>query len=231
MSAALQRADWEALQVAFLFHDIGEPMLAAIASKATVIVLGEGDFLFQQASPAERFFLVVAGRIGLLHTNASGDEKVIEIIGPGQTFAEALMFLGAARYPVGARALGVSRLISFDSAHFLAQLHASTELCFRLMANLSMRLHRLLGEVEALSQQSAVARIVNFLLAQVPEGAVSPVSIALPAPKNVVASRLSIKPETLSRLLHDLVAARIIRVDGPLIEIFDLKALSLFSAS
>ncbi|MBI2801384.1 MAG: winged helix-turn-helix domain-containing protein [Gammaproteobacteria bacterium] len=72
---------------------------------------------------------------------------------------------------------------------------------------------------------------MNFLLAPIPEGAVSPTAIALPVPKQVIASRLSSKPETLSRILHELAHAGIVEVNGPLVEIIDIKALTRFAAA
>ncbi|MBI2801385.1 MAG: hypothetical protein HYX63_14085 [Gammaproteobacteria bacterium] len=61
------------------------------------------------------------------------------------------MFMGATRYPVSARALGI--IIALNCRSFIESLRASTDLCFRLMANMSVRLQRLLGEVEALTQR------------------------------------------------------------------------------
>lgn len=231
MGEQLTRRDLEALGQTFMFRGIDTPMLNQILDSAAAVVVAESDYLFRQGAAADRFFLVVAGQIGLSRGAVNGDEKIVEIIGPGQTFAEALMFMGAARYPVSARALGTSRLIALNCRSFIESLRASTDLCFRLMANMSVRLHRLLGEVEALTQQSAAVRVVNFLLAQIPEGAVSPTSIALPAPKQVIASRLSIKPETLSRILHELTHAGIIEVKASLIEIIDIKALTRFASA
>lgn len=226
----LERVDLEMIRKAPLFEGLEQDSLEQLTAGATVEVLQEGAQLFRQGDIAARFFLVVAGQMALTRASPHGDEKVIELLGPGQTFAEALMFMGAPRYPVNARALGTTRVVALDNATFTSILRASVDLCFRLLANMSVRLHRLLGEVEALTLQSAAVRIVNFLLAQLPEGAVSPTSVALPVPKHVIASRLSIKPETFSRILHEMTAAGVIVVKGPLIEIGDIKALTRYGS-
>jgi CRP-like cAMP-binding protein len=225
----LERVDLEMIRKAPLFESLEQEALQQLAAGATVEVLAEGAQLFRQGELASRFFLVVAGQVALTRASPHGDEKVIELLGPGQTFAEALMFMGAPRYPVNARALGTTRVVALDSRNFTEILRASVDLCFRLMANMSVRLHRLLGEVEALTLQSAAVRIVNFLLEQLPEGALSPASVALPVPKHVIASRLSIKPETFSRILHEMTVAGVIVVQGPLIEINDIKTLTRYA--
>ena len=52
-----------------------------------------GELLIRQGQPAERFFLVLKGRVKLYRISADGQEKVVEIIQAGQTFAEAVMFM------------------------------------------------------------------------------------------------------------------------------------------
>lgn len=224
----LERADLDMIRRAPLFEGLAEESLMQLIADADVELLPEGARLFRQGDPASRFFLVVAGQIALTRASSHGDEKVIELLAPGQTFAEAVMFMGAPRYPVNARALGTTRVVALGNANFTTLLRGSIDVCFCLLANLSVRLHRLLGEVESLTLQSATVRLVNFLLAQLPEAAVSPASIALPVPKHIIASRLSIKPETFSRILHEMATAGVIEVQGPLIEIKDIKALTRY---
>jgi CRP-like cAMP-binding protein len=69
----------------------------------------------------------------LFRLAADGDEKVIELIGPGQTFAEALLFMGTGRYPVCAAAVSPARLVAIDAADFAVMLRESPETCFALL--------------------------------------------------------------------------------------------------
>ncbi|MCP4043959.1 MAG: cyclic nucleotide-binding domain-containing protein, partial [Gammaproteobacteria bacterium] len=55
--------------------------------------LGKGDSLFTMGDPARSFFLMQKGQIKLYRLASSGQEKIIEIIRPGHTFAEAVMFM------------------------------------------------------------------------------------------------------------------------------------------
>lgn len=192
------------------------------------VSLAPGELLFQHGQPATRFYYLVSGMLVLKRISADGDEKIIEIVRPGQTFAEAIMFMGAQTYPVTAAAIERSELLAFDSAAFKELVGESIDTCFRLMADMSRRLRRWINEVDSLTLQNATCRTVNFLLYQVPEGATSPVQIELPAPKHIIASRLSITPETFSRILRQLVDDGLIGVAGQAVTIHDLKALTRY---
>lgn len=150
----------------------------------------------------------------------------MEIVNPGQTFAEALMFHEMPSYPLSAQALLDSELVVINARGFLEFLSGSVESCFKVMGSLSVRLRKLLGEIDALTLQNADLRVANYLSqllteADGEEGAV----VTLPAAKNVIASRLSIQPETLSRSLNTLSAKGIIEVDGLNIRVPDVQAL------
>lgn len=209
-----------------LFRELSEPQLERMRRVARRHRLDAGEVLFEHGTHANRFFYLVGGRIVLKRVSIEGDEKIIELVRPGQTFAEAIMFMGQQTYPVTAAAIESSELLSFENATFKALLHESTETCFRLMADLSRRLRRWVNEVDALTLQNATCRTVNFLLYQIPEGSTSPVTILLPGPKHIIASRLSMKPETFSRILRELVDEELILVDGLTIRVADIKALT-----
>ena len=101
-----------------------------------------------------------------------------------------------------------------DSAAYLELLRGSTESCFRLMADMSQRLKHLITEIEVLSLQNAAYRLANFLWKRWESERPADGFIELRVPKGVIASRLSVTPETLSRTLHGFTEQGLIRVDG-----------------
>lgn len=212
----------EDLKRCFLFADLGLPQLQRIAKNAVRIRLDEGDALFQQGDPATRFYLVASGQIKLFRLSPTGNEKVIDIVIPGSTFAEALMFLKAPHYPVGAQALQTSEVISIDAVDFADMLKGSVTTCFVMMGSMSQRLRGKLREIDELSLHSATCRVAAYLVKQAPP---ETDSFELPVAKQVVASRLSVKPETFSRIVKNLTGAGVIRVVGSRVTICDREAL------
>ena len=204
-----------------LFARLTEAQLKRVATHAQRLRLEEGEALFEQGDPATRFYLMLSGQIKLYRLSPAGNEKVIEIVVGGQTFAEALMFLEQPTYPVGAQALQPVELISLDARDFLSMLSESVSTCFVLMADMSKRLRRLIGEIDDLTLHSATCRVAGYLLAQMSD---SP-NFSLKVPKQVLASRLSVKPETFSRIIKQLSKDGVLEVKGSQVRIQDRAAL------
>ena len=211
-----------------LFNGVSDTELAKIKEGIQPVQLAEGEHLFNQGQPADRFFMLRRGQVKLYRLSPTGNEKVIEIIRPGQCFAEAVMFMDVQRYPVNAQALVPAELFAINNRNFLSVLRESVDTCFRVMADMSVRLHHRLNEIDALTLQNATLRLVNYLLVQVPKGAEDEAEVSLPAAKNIIASRLSVQPETLSRILHSLSEQGLISVKGLSVHIHDLKKLRAY---
>lgn len=213
------------LRAVYLLSGMNPVQFDNIVQTSRQTTLKEGETLFEQGDEAKRFFLVRRGQIKLFRISPDGLEKVIEIISPGQTFAEAVMFLERSSYPVSAAALHATELISFDSASYMDILRHSVDSCFRLLADLSIRLHTRINEVEALSVQNATLRLVDYLLRHSVTADDNSAEVILDLPKYVLASRLSVTPESLSRILHGMQKSGLVSVEGQNIHIHDTESL------
>lgn len=227
---SLNPTQLESLKQAPLFRSLTDQQLQQLQPYLTSRNQKLGEQLFHEGQPAESFFLLLKGQIKLYRVSPTGNEKVIEIVRPGQTFAEALLFLDTPAYPLSAQNLSDVELVVINSRGFRQFLTESTDTCFRVMGNISIRLRQLLNEIDALTLQNATLRLVNYLLYLVPEGEGGKTDITLPAAKNIIASRLSIQPETLSRILAGLSSRHLISVDGLNICIHDIEALRAYEA-
>lgn len=212
----------EELRKGPLFARLTPEQLERVAARARRVSLHDGQALFEQGDRAERFFLVLRGQAKLFLLSPDGNEKVIDIVSAGNTFAEALMFLDRPRYPVGATALGPVELLAIDSRDFLSMLRGSVDTCLLLLGDMSQRLRRLIHEIDELSLRSATCRVAAYLLHIAPEEVDR---FRLEVPKGVVASRLSVKPETFSRIIKTLSQEGILSVHGSEVRIHDRGAL------
>ena len=213
------------LRRCYLFAALDDAQLHSVTASMQEISLDEGRILFEHGQPADRFFLLLDGQIKLYRLSEEGDEKVIEIVRPGQTFAEAVMFMSGRVYPVNADALTNCRLLAFSNAAVKDMLRSSVDTCFKLMGDMSQRLHRLLNEIDSLTLHNATYRLVSYLLSELPENVLQSPEIVLTTPKHIIASRLSIKPETFSRILTRLQRDGLIVVRGNSIVLADLGRL------
>lgn len=228
--AGMTKEQEKMLRSNHLFRALSDEQMQQLEPHISTKSLQQGEHLFEEGSEASHFYLVAKGQIKLYRLAPSGQEKVIEIVRPGQSFAEALMFLDLPTYPVHAQALTGGELFVIKNKGFLELLAGSVETCFHVMADISVRLKGLLNEIDALTLQNASLRLVNFLLylVQEQETGEGGVEITLPAAKNIIASRLSIQPETLSRILSNLSNKGLISVDGLNITVHDAEQLRTY---
>ncbi len=219
------------LRDTYLFSQLDEQQLERVRGMSHRVTLEDGEALFEIGDPAKRFFMVTEGQIKLSRLSMNGNEKVIEVVSAGFTFAEALMFQERPHYPVRAVAIGSTSLLSIDSMAFLKLLRESVDTCFRLMGDMSQRLRQLIKEIDDLTLQSATGRVAGFLCGKYMNRGETRVAFDLDTPKGVLASRLSVKPETFSRILSNFSSQGLVRVKGGHIEILDPDRLREYAQS
>lgn len=207
-----------------LFRDLSAAEIERIALGTHEIRAERGRTLFRRGDPCDGFHLVVFGQVKLVVAAPTGIEKVVDIIGPGMTFGEALMFMERP-YVVSAVTLADSLLLHVGSQALFGELEREPRFARRMLAGLSCRLHMLVKDVEALTLQSATQRVIGYL-ATLEEGTGR--RVTLPAQKSLVASRLNLTPEYFSRILHELQDVGVLRIDGRDIEILDSARLRSF---
>ncbi|MDA8095842.1 MAG: Crp/Fnr family transcriptional regulator [Betaproteobacteria bacterium] len=220
----LDRPDIERFRHTYLFTALTDEEIDKVAAHARTRECRPGEILFTQGAPCHHFFHVEAGVIKLYRLSPSGEEKVMELIGPNHLFAEAVVFMGG-RYPVHAEAVEAARLIAFDSTNFMELLRSNMDLCFRLMSSMSMRMHALINDIDRLTLHSGTERLIQYLLDQLPHDGTAPPSIRLGVPKQVIASRLGVQPETLSRILARLRNEGLLEIHDDTVVLKSLEAL------
>lgn len=206
-----------------LFRQLGPGDIAHLAQGCRELRPRKGEIVFQKGDPSHGFYVVAHGQIKLAFPSAQGAEKVVEIIGAGGSFGEAVMFMEKP-YPLFAQTLADSLLLHISKQALFDAIAHDSVFARKMLAGLSIRLHGLIQDVEAYSSLSGAQRLVGYLL-QHESGAHGALELDLPASKQVIASRLNLTPETFSRILHHLTDAGLIRVEGRRISIPDVDAL------
>ena len=218
----------ELLRQVYVFEALDDAQLHEMIKSSHHVRLDPHETLFERGELAERFYLLESGEVKLFQVSIDGYEKIFEIVQPGQTFAEALMFVDHPRYPVSGGAITGSELYSFDMRVFRNILKHSNETCFRVMNGMSTRLHGCIREINSLALRNATYRLVNYLLEQLPPKAQASPTIHLEHKKSIIAAQLSIQPETFSRILARLVKNGIITVTRQDITVHNVHGLRDF---
>jgi CRP-like cAMP-binding protein len=212
-----------ALRDVALFSELPESLLDAVAADTREQWLSRGEMLFRAGEPCTAFFCVLAGQVKLTVAGGGGAEKVLEIVAPGETFAEAVMFAHRP-YPVTATALSATRLLVVGSRMVHDLISRDPDFARLMLVGMSVRLHSLVRQIASVSLSSAAERVADLVLSLPGSRPGSPV-VELPAGKAVLASRLNLSPEHFSRTLRDLADAGLIRVDGRRVTVLDVIRL------
>lgn len=205
-----------------LFATIAADDIARLAKTASVMVFGRGQQIFEHGAPAERFYAILSGWVKVSNIDVHGNEAILGLFAVGETFAEAAMFMGAG-YPANAEAIEDTTLIAFDRKLFVGEITEHSDLALGMLGSLSRHLHRLTRDVEQLQIQSGDQRLAAFLLNLCPVGA-DKTAITLPYDKSLIAGRLGMKPETLSRAFAKLRGYGV-QVKGTQVIVSEVKRL------
>lgn len=224
MISNVTNQDLQGLRRCYLFSGLEDAQFNEVLEHASTVELLQGQILFNQGDAANAFYWVADGVIRLYRASPQGDEKVIELAGPNRLFAEAVLFMGG-QFPVNAAAQVPSRLIAFDGRTFKEWLTKDARRCFLLMAGMSSRLHKLVNEIDRLTLMKGSDRLLQYLLDHSDPDDSGRQKVEWEAPKQVIASRIGVKPETLSRLLHKLSDQGCIELDGNALYIKDAARL------
>lgn len=210
-----------------LFGELSEADIDRVSRYTREKRLAKGELLFQRGDPAHGFYFVVTGQVKLAFSSAQGNEKVVEVIGPRQSFGEAVMFMNRP-YPVYAEALLDSLLLHIGQNVVSELIDQDSSFARKLLAGLAIRLHSMVRDVETYSQRSSTQRVIGYLLQQSDQSGEGGREFDLAVSKQVIASRLNLTPETLSRIFHDLSEAGLVTVRGKHITLHDPVRLARY---
>jgi len=225
------KANAEALQIERLlaqvapFDTLSPPRLAAVVRRARLQRVARGGRVMQRGKETAGLFAVARGAVKIALGGADGTERVLNFVGQGETFGEAAALLGSTA-AADASALADSLLVVVASRplHALMRDTSFAQAMARLLAS---RLLHLLGELESSALHAADARLAAYLLELgKPAADGAGWSARLPATKTLVAARLGIKKETLSRLFRELALQGLIAVARRDIALLDRERLA-----
>jgi len=209
-----------------LFSGLSERAFQALGERMRAVEVAAGETLFIQDEPADRFMILLDGWVKLYRLSEDGAEAVVNVVAPGETFAEAAMFAQGS-FPVCAEAVTAARCLSIAADDFAVAAASDREAVFGILGSLSLRLRQLVRQIESLQVKSAPARLAEFLLGLLPPGSASG-GIDLPLNKGLIARRLGMRPETLSRALVRLREEGVETRDGKLF-VADVPTLRRFA--
>jgi len=215
----------DVLRQSWLFSKLTDTQLDKVYQHSQLIHLDTCQILFRQGQIIKHFYLVLSGKIKLYRLSHDGQEKIIEFLRTGDVLAESIMFIDEPNYPANTAALVSSEVLRIDATVFKKLLQESPETSLILLAEMSTKLHKFIYEIDAIALHTGTRRLAHYFLQnslQMGE------SFELDAPKNMIAARLSITPETFSRIVKSMSSQGILSVNAYWVTIHDKSKLQEF---
>ena len=221
----------DAIRRTALFGKAGQRELSAVAERAIVKHVRQGDCLFLEGARAEGLYVVVEGVIRAFRGSGEGREQVIHVERAGATIGEVPMFDNGT-YPSTAAAEedSIVLFIGKQDVHRLCMEHP--QIALSALEVLAGRLRRAAGLIENLSLHEVDQRLARLLLEEAayhgqPTYKGMVFELALTNPQ--IAARIGTVREVVSRALGRLQENDLIVVEGRRISIPNRAALEVYA--
>lgn len=230
-SVMLDAADFARVRDVPMFRHMDPEVAAAVLAGAVPKRWDRGIGVVTQGEPADAFYVVLEGWVKLYRLLPDGSETVVAVMTTGDSFAEAVMFMGG-RYPVSVDTVTEARLLRIEAATLRAAMKADGRVAIALLASIAHHTETLSEQVEVIKARAAPQRVADFLVGNAyrtfGREASGAVTLTLPYDKALIARRLGMTPESFSRALATLRGEGI-RIRRESIEISDLGHLDAYS--
>lgn len=210
----------------YMFSELKPAQIEPLVAGTRLLEVPRGATLFNRGDLANGFYLLVEGQVKLGVTSPQGDEKVIGLIQPGESFGEAVLFLERP-FPIYAQATLDAKVLLITKDAIFDILENDAVVVRRMLAGISARNRQLVNDIESISLQNSTQRLIGYLI-QISTDSPNPEHVQLPANKMTIASMLNITPETLSRVMLRLQNTGLIEVNGKEIMITNIAGLRNF---
>ncbi|MDT8328590.1 MAG: Crp/Fnr family transcriptional regulator [Roseovarius sp.] len=185
-----------------LMKPLPSAVAEALLSDATPRDFARGETIFLQDEKATVVHVVLDGWVKLYRIAPNGNETVVNVFTRGHSFGEAVAFR-LKPYPVSAEAVTDCTLLQISARRFISMLEREPEMAIAVVASTFQHLHDLVGQVEQIKSQTGAQRVADFLIRLCTCTSGSCV-VTLPYDKLLIAGRLGMKPESLSRAFAKL---------------------------
>ncbi|MBJ7413994.1 MAG: cyclic nucleotide-binding domain-containing protein [Niveispirillum sp.] len=182
-----------------MFRQVETQQLSALAARGSLQRYPRGTLLFQEGDRADFLMVLLEGGVELFARDQAGSETVVETLFPVDSFILAAALTGAPSL-MSARTLLPSRVLLLDAEIFRHAVAADPALSAPVMAELAQHFRRLVRQIKDLKLRTGVQRLGCYVLGLAGEGD----EVVLPVDKRILASRLGMTAENLSRAFSTL---------------------------
>jgi CRP-like cAMP-binding protein len=205
-----------------LFRMLNERQLEEVIANTASLRVRQNTCVVNQGDAPDGTFWVVYGQVKIALCSKQGSEKTLEILGANTCFGLGEMLLDRPHLAL-VKTTADTMLLHTDRQAIMQVAEQNFEFARELMVCVGRQFYGLVRDIDAYSQ-TAKQRLVGYLMRQLQNEGCD--EFQLVASKALIASRLSLTPETLSRLFHELADDGLIAVAGRKITILNREKIA-----
>lgn len=211
-----------------LFSELDNEILSLIASGVIEKDFGKNNIIFLEGQKASAVYFIKRGKIKLSKMSEQGKEVIVHILGPGDIFAEVILFQKNTTYPVTAEVIEEAKVGMIKNDDMEKIILKKPQVAVELIRVLTEKIMVMQERIRHLGSNDAVDRTIQVLLTlasghgtKTPKG----IQICVNITRQDLASFVGTTRETISRVLSKLANASIVDITGKNIIITDLAGL------
>ncbi|MCG6903238.1 MAG: Crp/Fnr family transcriptional regulator [Rhodobacter sp.] len=205
-----------------LLRNLPELAVDVLIRKAVWKTYDRGATVFLQGETATSIHIVIQGWAKIYRIAANGSEAVVNVFTKGGSFGEAVALRGLP-YPVSAETVTECEIMHIPATALTTLIRHDPEIAITILAATFVHLQSLVEQIEQMKAQTGAQRVAEFLLELCNRRSGSCV-VNLPYDKILIAGRLGMKPESLSRAFSKLRVVGVL-VEGSIAAIEDVAKL------
>jgi CRP/FNR family transcriptional regulator len=213
-----------------VFEDLDPADLVMIDRVTTERRIVRGAKVFAESDPGEGFHFIRSGKVKIIKLAADGREHILNILGPGEVFAEVLLF-NDAPYPATAIAVEDSMVGVIRNRELEALLTEHPRLAVHIIRVMSKKLLYIQSKVKSFAladSQAKVAQTLEYLLDRYGRQTGRGVEVALEINRQDIANMSGTTRETVSRVFRTLKDDGVLEDDDRRIIVREPRRLRLY---
>lgn len=205
------------LQDFYLFSDLDSDAAKNISAKVKKNRYKSGNIIFYKGDSSQNIHILMDGSVKLYKYNSFNEEVVLHYLKSQSLIGEMATFENIP-YPANCMAEGDVEIWSINKDDFLAILSNNPDLTLKIISSMSKKIKILEKSIDLNISKNSTQRVAALILENK--------KIFEELSRVKIASKLNMKPETLSRTMKKLKESNIIEIEKKVIHILDKKALN-----
>jgi len=194
--------EWHTISCMDVFKDLPRETVLKILAGAKPRSFAKNSTVFLQEDPADWVYLVLEGWVKTFRTTFDGDEAVLDVLGKGDVIACSEIF-GDDEHSVNCVTVLDALLLPLSIQKIRSIAANNSDVAMGFLSYLSRQVQKSEDDIEKLKTRSAMEAVVDLLLNHCNEVS-GPSFFLLPYSKSLIAQKLGLRPESLSRIFSKL---------------------------